>query len=311
LEHYYDKYITYFQGKGEVKGVINRWYTWRTSSRPNTTEWPVSKTAVGFIEYQGTYHTGIYEYSKINIGDNVTRERIERTGGIMSEAARNNGLTLTKELMQTVALLQMASQISSTFLLSKILPVLNKVPNSGPNSTCVDPNLATVRLGFINGNTIDGITWGKGITGVLPTNLTNSIYLKRPMSEIVVREFNAIDSLQFVYEGGHEGEKMGGVGGEESVLTATSDNQFTGLRLRFGGAADAKTNDLIAIALRKMDGSWSKEYGNRNKWNSKAINIEPSIPCYSLAGGEFSLKKGDDKRGMFKGLYLTFQYNVK
>ncbi|MCO5552966.1 hypothetical protein L7F22_006486 [Adiantum nelumboides] len=91
-----------------------------------------------------------------------------------------------------------------------------------------------------------------------------------PMSKIIIREWNSIDAMQFIYadrQGQLAGNPKGGMSHEIDVAT----KPVNGLRMGFTDAI------LAYIQINYYDGTTSETYGNRGGWQCKeATAMGPS-----------------------------------
>jgi delta endotoxin-like protein len=211
-----------------------------------------------------------------------------------------------RNMIMTGETLQFADEVMGCVaVLCRMLPE-GSHPDAGPKSSRVHPDLKTITVGPIAYHT-------------LPGEKRKSVFVKDPewvlhnedqegtIYRIFVREYNAIDGLQFEYSDGFMGKFIGNPKGGvlHSDIVRPEGDYLSGFGFGFT-TMDNSRGGLHAIRFftPRLETPWM---GNRGGWRNgckttlKALN-------YEVPGAAFKYSTGSEPKGNITCIYVRFVY---
>lgn len=276
LTEKYKEYRQYF------RDIYPKWKEWRDSQME--ARWYTTKRAFTAPPFFVWVAHG-------DVVDQVTGASIKYEADMNSIEDYFKNLCLAiQERMLNKALAEMAGTLASTFLLHAYLPGRENDPPD------VDPNLATFSMGPYSQTTLG--LWKEDDGFMCSTDVSDQPGF---IKQIYVREWNAIDGLQFIYAD-HEGNFIGNPdGGAPQRIDVGDARHFSGLRVRFAKGI------MCRIEIVFSDGSSTGNLGNRGEWSG--LDIDATVDSsYELVGGSFKQGYGPSNSKGIAVIKLQFQH---
>ncbi len=311
----YDAYIRYFQGRDRegkkvADSLLDRWSRWRATALREYF-WKTRGLAPDcFAQLNDTYDA-VNRIVTFKASICSTPHRWDTFMGVARKAFLSRAtLELADETLVLVA------------LLPRILPEGTHPDARGALSYRVDPDLRYVTVGPLGYATIP-----EEIPNVDPQKDPPDVYGQRlpiyPMDDlpiiehdpevegtirrVIVREWNAIDGLQFEFSDGYLGPFIGNPSGGKlhEEIVRPDGTYLAGLSFLFNDMAGSPRG-MNGIKFYLNSGFETAWYGNRGGWTSYWATVRASN--YEVVGAGFSSFKGQDSYGNVTSLSVKFRF---
>ncbi|WP_353979665.1 hypothetical protein [Salinicola endophyticus] len=263
-----------------LSDAYSKWKEWRfdqITCKYYTTKYPIPIPPFFSWETHG------------EVLDALTNKKISRSEKLNgSETYYKESVEAIKRLWGNSANASMIISVAPSFLFHKYIPERakeNAVVPDGMRSFIMGPYSAT--------------TLGLAIPSFCNTDTDD---LNGDVTQFLVREYNTIDALQFVY-GDRKGNLIGNSeGGEIHIIETPGGAYPVGMKMRF------IPNILCSVNIKFSDNSESGELGNR--FNRSGCVADATVQNgFKLVGGSFRKGVGPSSTTGPGVIQLSFEYS--